>query len=111
MKPENIVPITDLRRDAAGLVERATEEQSPIIITQNGRATAVLRDIHSYNRERESIAMMTLCAQGARDIAAGRTITHAEARKQIDAMLERGRTQAQAKPKAKAKAKSKPKSK
>jgi prevent-host-death family protein len=107
MKPENIVPITDLKRDAAGLVERATDEQSPIIITQNGRATAVLQDIHSYNRERESTAMMMLCAQGARDIAAGRTITHAEARKRIDEMLGRG----QAKPKAKSKSKPKSKSK
>lgn len=101
MKPENIVPITDLRRDAAGLVERATEEQSPIIITQNGRATAILQDIHSYNRERESIAMMMLCAQGTRDIAAGRTITHTEARKRIDALLKRARAKSKSKSKSK----------
>lgn len=99
MKLENIVPITELRRDAAGLVERATDGQSPIIITQNGRATAVLQDIHTYNRERESIAMMILCAHGTRDIAAGRTITHAEARKRIDGMLKRTRTKARSKSK------------
>jgi prevent-host-death family protein len=91
MKLENIVPITDLRRDAAGLVERATDEQSPIIITQNGRATAVLQDIHTYNRERQTFAMMSLCMQGMDDIAAGRTITHAAARKRIRALLKRAR--------------------
>ena len=42
MKPKNIVPITELKRDAAALVERAADEQDPIIITQNGRATTVL---------------------------------------------------------------------
>ncbi len=29
MKPENIVPITELKRDAAALVERAADEQDP----------------------------------------------------------------------------------
>lgn len=99
MKPENIVPITDLRRDAAGLVARATDEQSPIIITQKGRVTAVLQDIHSYNRQREQMAMLLLCAQGERDIAAGRTITHAAARKRIDAILKRARAKGKSKSK------------
>jgi prevent-host-death family protein len=92
MKPENIVPITDLRRDAAGLVERATDGQSPIIITQNGRATAVLQDIHSYNREREKMAMLVLAMQGERDIREGRVMTHAEHRKRIDTLLKKRRT-------------------
>jgi prevent-host-death family protein len=87
MKPENIVPITDLKRDAAELIERAGDEQNPIIITQNGRATAVLQDIRSFTREREAFAMLRLCAQGERDIAEGRTITHAEVRKRLSARL------------------------
>ena len=91
MKPENIVPITDLKRDAAGLVERATDEQSPIIITQNGRATAVLQDIHSYHREREKMAMLVLAMQGERDIREGRVMSHAEHRKRIDALLKKKR--------------------
>lgn len=89
MKPENIVPITELKRDAAALVERATEEQNPIIITQNGRATAVLQDIHSFARERDAFAMLKLCLQGERDIAEGRWLTHAEHRKRIKAQLRR----------------------
>jgi prevent-host-death family protein len=91
MKLENIVPITDLRRDAAGLVERATEERSPIIITQNGRATAVLQDIHSYNRERDRLAMLVLAMQGERDIREGKVMSHAEHRKRIDALLKKRR--------------------
>jgi prevent-host-death family protein len=91
MKLENIVPITELRRNAAGLVKQATDERSSIVITQNGRATAVLQDIHSYNRQRESSAMMALCLQGMSDIVAGRTITHDEHRRRIDALLARAR--------------------
>ena len=91
MQPANIVPISELRRNAAGLVRQAADEQSPIIITQNGRATAVLRDIHSYNRERERVAMLTLVMQGERDIHEGRVMSHAEARKRIRSVLERAR--------------------
>jgi prevent-host-death family protein len=91
MKPENIVPITELKRDAAALVERATDERNPIIITQNGRATAVLQDIHSFTREREAIAMLKLCLQGTRDAEAGRTLTRAEHRKRVDAIFAKHR--------------------
>jgi prevent-host-death family protein len=87
MKPENIVPITELKRDAAGLIERAGDEQNPIVITQNGRATAVLQDIQSFTRERQALAMMKLCLQGDRDIAERRTLSHAEGRKRIEAMF------------------------
>jgi prevent-host-death family protein len=87
MKAENIVPITELKRDAAALVERAAEEQNPIVITQNGRATAVLQDIRTFEKDRETLAMLQLCAQGTRDIAEGRTITHAESRRRIKRLL------------------------
>jgi prevent-host-death family protein len=60
MKLENIVPITELKRKAAGLVKRAADAQSPIIITQHGRATAVIEDIHSYEQRQKSMAMLEL---------------------------------------------------
>jgi prevent-host-death family protein len=94
VKAANIVPITELKRDAAGLVERATDEQSPIVITQNGRATAVLQDIHTFERDREERAMMEICLQGSMDIAAGRTITHTEARKRINTLFKQLRAKA-----------------
>jgi prevent-host-death family protein len=45
-----IRPITDLARDARGLVERARQRQEPIIITQRGRDAAVLVPIELYRR-------------------------------------------------------------
>ena len=87
MKLGNIAPITELKRDAASLIERASEQRSPIVITQNGRATAVLQDIRSFEKERETIAMLRLCVQGTRDIDDGRTLTHAESRKRIKKLL------------------------
>jgi prevent-host-death family protein len=87
MKLENIAPITELKRDAAGLIERATDERSPIVITQNGRATAVLQDVQSYEEERRAFALLKLALHGEQDIRSGRASTYAEHRKRIDSVL------------------------
>lgn len=91
MKLDNIRPITELKRDAAGLIDKATEERSPIVITQNGRATAVLVDIESYEQDRRAFALLQLAMQGEAEVAAGRGIPLAEHRARIDALFrERG---------------------
>jgi prevent-host-death family protein len=43
-----IRPITDLARDARGLVELARQRHAPIVITQRGRDAAVLMPIELY---------------------------------------------------------------
>lgn len=85
MKLENITPIADLERDAASLIERARDQRSPIVITQNGRATAVLQDVASYEQDRRAFALLQLALQGEADIAAGRTVTRAEHKKRLAA--------------------------
>jgi prevent-host-death family protein len=87
MKLEHITPITELKRDAAGLIERATRAQSPIVITQNGRATAVLQDVYSYEADRQKLAMLQLVLQAEADLASGRVVTRAEHRKRIAAVF------------------------
>jgi prevent-host-death family protein len=91
MKLDQIAPITDLKRDAATLIERATEQQAPIVITQNGRATAVLQDVQSFEEERRAFALLKLALQGDEEIARGNHLTLAEHRKRMAALLrERG---------------------
>lgn len=45
-----IHPITDLARDARGLVAGARERQEPVVITQRGREVAVLMPIELYRQ-------------------------------------------------------------
>lgn len=45
-----IRPISDLVRDARGLIERARQRQEPVVITQRGRDVAVLVPIELYRR-------------------------------------------------------------
>jgi prevent-host-death family protein len=69
---EDIEPVTALKRGAADLINRAAERHSPIIITQNGRPTAVLQDVASYERQRRALHLLKLLAQGDRDHDTGR---------------------------------------
>ena len=45
-----IIPVTDLRQDAAAALERARESGEPIVITQRGRAAAVMLSVEAYER-------------------------------------------------------------
>ena len=80
-------PITTLKREASGLIDRARERKSPILITQNGKPTAVLQDVESFERQRKALMLLKLLAQGERDYEAGRTLTRAQARKRFDKVL------------------------
>jgi len=44
----SIYPISDLARDARGLVKAARERQEPVVITQRGWEVAVLLPIEMY---------------------------------------------------------------
>jgi prevent-host-death family protein len=45
-----VLPISDLVRDARGVIELARKRHEPVIITQRGRETAVLIPIELYRQ-------------------------------------------------------------
>ena len=47
---EDILPVTDFRNNAADILERLTKSGRPILLTQRGRATAVLLDVREYQK-------------------------------------------------------------
>lgn len=71
-KIPNIVPITDLRQDATAIVKRVTKMREPLIITQRGRAAAVMVSIEEYEHSRHEIELLRLLAQGEIEIEAGK---------------------------------------
>ena len=50
-KMPNIIPITDLRQDAAGVLLRVRASREPIFITQRGRTVAVMVSAEEYERQ------------------------------------------------------------
>ena len=69
---QDIEPVTALKRSAAELITRASERHSPVVITQNGRPTAVLQDVQSYQRQQRALHLLKLLAQGEHDPEGGR---------------------------------------
>lgn len=70
-KLSNIVPVTDLRQDAAKLLRQLQNSEDPLIITQRGRATAVLIGVDAYERSEHEKKLLHLLAKGDREIDTG----------------------------------------
>lgn len=68
----NIVPITDLRQDATAIVKRVTKSREPLIITQRGRAAAVMVSVADYEHSRQELAILRLLARGEKEINKGK---------------------------------------
>jgi len=66
-----VVPITDLRQDAAAVLRRVRGRKQPLIITQRGRAAAVMLSLDAYERGEHERQILLLLARGEREIAAG----------------------------------------
>ena len=85
----DIVPITDLRQDASGVIKRATASQQPVFITQRGRAAAVVVSAQSYARTQHELEILRLLARGEAEIEAGSGVTLAEVLAEADELLGR----------------------
>lgn len=48
--PENIISLTDFKRNAADIVRRIKGDKSPAVLTVNGAASVVVLDAGEYNR-------------------------------------------------------------
>lgn len=66
-----IIPISDLRQDAAGVIRRAALSREPVFITQRGRPAAVMVDAQTYERTQRQHEILQLLARGAAEIEAG----------------------------------------
>ena len=76
---ESIKPITYLKNHTADVVKAVSENDTSIIITQNGEAKAVVMGTRMYERWRKALAMLKIAAQGEAAIKEGRFVSTAEA--------------------------------
>jgi prevent-host-death family protein len=82
-----ILPISELRQNAAGVIKRATASGRPVFVTQHGRATAVLVDAVSYAQTHEELALLHRLMQAEEEIRTGQTVSLSDALEQADAFL------------------------
>lgn len=70
-KLPEVIPVSDLQEDASSVLRRLRESGAPTVITQEGRAAAVLIDIESFRRTESEREILASLARGEREIAEG----------------------------------------
>lgn len=67
----NILPVSDLRKDAAKVLKKLRDNKEPIIITQRGRAAAVIIGVEAYEKFEHDKELLRLLARGDKEIEIG----------------------------------------
>ena len=66
-----IIPVTDLRQNAAGVIRRVRDSKEPVFITQRGRTAAVVVSAEAYERAADDRDLLEALARGEKEIEAG----------------------------------------
>lgn len=86
----HLVPVTDLRQDATEILRRLGESKEPIIITQRGRAAAVLVSMEAYEVSLKELEILHLLAKGEKEIRKGEGYDLGTVLAEADALLAEG---------------------
>jgi prevent-host-death family protein len=79
--------VSDLRQDAAAVLKKLQESTEPLVITQRGRARAVLLNVDAYERSQRERELLRLLALGEKEIAKGEGYTLESVLRDADALL------------------------
>ena len=85
---KTIIPVTDLQRQAAQILGDLNDE--PVVITQRGRASAVLLSARRYAEIEEDLQMLDdlellqMVEEAKQDIKDGKTFSHEEVKKRLN---------------------------
>jgi prevent-host-death family protein len=72
---ESVKPISYIKANAAEMMKYVNERKTPIIITQNGEARAVLMDIETYQNTEDAFALMNIIKMAEKDVENGKVRT------------------------------------
>ena len=87
MKIPDIIPVTDLRQDAAAVLRKLQKSAGPLVITQRGRAIAVIQSVDAYEKSEHDRELLHILAKGEKEIAAGKGHTLSGVMKEADTLL------------------------
>ena len=68
----DIIPVSDLRQDAAGTLRRVAQSGQPLVVTHRGRAAAVILSVAAYQQSERERQILKLLAHGEREIRSRR---------------------------------------
>lgn len=86
---KNIIPITDLQRQAGQIIGTLAESDEPIIVTQRGRASAVLMSAERYAeievdlKRLDELELLEMVEFSRQDIAEDKVLSHDDVKKRL----------------------------
>ena len=86
-KVPDIIPVTDFRQDTAAALKRVRTSKQPLVITQRGRAAAVMLSVEAYERGEHERQVLRLLARGEREIAIAKGYNLDEVLAEADRLL------------------------
>ena len=86
-KIPDIVPVSDFRQDAAAVLKRLQSSRGPLVVTQRGRAVAVMQSVEAYEKLQRERELLRLLAAGEREIAGGKGHSLESVMQEADALL------------------------
>jgi prevent-host-death family protein len=87
---KNIIPITDLQRQAGQIIGSLAEFDEPVVVTQRGRASAVLMTAERYAeiefdlKRLDELELLEMIELSKQDIAESRVLSHDEVKKRLN---------------------------
>lgn len=69
----SIVSLSEFKAKAAQMLADMKSSEQVVVLTQRGKASAVVQDFESHQRLQDALLMLKLMVQGETDISAGRT--------------------------------------
>ena len=87
MKIPSIIPVTDLRQDAAAVLKKLQDSADPLVVTQRGRAIAVIQSVDAYEKSEHERELLRALAVGEKEIAEGEGHSLSSVMKEADALL------------------------
>ena len=86
---KNIVPVTDLQRQASQIIGSLADSDEPVIITQRGRTAAVLltakryAEIEADLKRLDELELLEMVQKSREDVAEKRTVSHDEVKRRL----------------------------
>jgi PHD/YefM family antitoxin component YafN of YafNO toxin-antitoxin module len=75
---ESILSLSEFKADASRLLDKIRAEPTTLVLTQNGRARAVVEDYEQHQARQRALLMLKLMVQGERDVEDGRVVPQKE---------------------------------
>lgn len=85
---KDIKPISYIKANTAKTIRAVNDNKSPVIVTQNGEAKAVILDVESYQNLIDAVNLMKIISIGEQDIKTRNVLSHQEVKNQVSRILD-----------------------